>query len=132
MPLRLILDDGAGAPDDAALVGARHLDPPEVEFMAETGIDASLDLALAGVDATYVALDLDVLDPAHVDVPITEPDGRFPRGAGGSPARHREPCTDRRDGRHGVPRNRPQRRACVADARGGSLLEAATRAAARF
>ncbi len=62
-------------PEDAALVGARSLDPPEVEFMAENGIDDSLDRALAGVDATYVALDLDVLDPSEVDVLIPELDG---------------------------------------------------------
>ena len=39
------------------------------------GIDDSLDRALAGVDAAYVALDLDVLDPSEVDVLIPEPDG---------------------------------------------------------
>ena len=56
-------------------MGARSLDPPEAEFLAATGIDDSLDRALAGVDATYVALDLDVLDPSEVDVLIAEPDG---------------------------------------------------------
>ena len=75
MPFRMILDAGFVRPEDAALVGARSLDPPEVEFMAENGIDDSLDRALAGVDATYVALDLDVLDPSEVDVLIPEPDG---------------------------------------------------------
>ena len=61
--------------EDAALVGARNLDPPEAEFLAASGIDDSLDRALAGVDAAYVALDLDVLDPGEVDVLIPEPDG---------------------------------------------------------
>ena len=71
----MILDGGVVRPEDAALVGARSLDPPEAEFLAATGIDDSLDRALAGVDAIYVALDLDVLDPSEVDVLIAEPDG---------------------------------------------------------
>jgi arginase len=75
MPFRMILDSGDVRPEDAALVGARNLDPPEAEFMRAAGIDDSLDRALAGVDATYVALDLDVLDPSEVDVLIPEPDG---------------------------------------------------------
>ena len=75
MPLRMILDEGSAAPGDVALVGARSLDPPEVEFMESAGIDDSVARALEGVDATYVALDLDVLDPAEVDVLIPEPNG---------------------------------------------------------
>lgn len=78
MPFRMILDSGDVRADDAALIGARSLDPPEVEFMTANGIDDSLDRALAGVDAAYVALDLDVLDPSEVDVLIPEPDGRSP------------------------------------------------------
>jgi len=78
MPFRMILDSGDARAEDAALIGARSLDPPEVEFMTASGIDDSLDRALAGVDATYVALDLDVLDPSEVDVLIPEPDGRSP------------------------------------------------------
>ncbi len=75
MPFRMILDQGIVSPEDAALVGARNLDPPEVEFMRRAGIDDSLDRALQGADAVYVALDLDVLDPSEVDVLIPEPDG---------------------------------------------------------
>jgi arginase len=75
MPFRMILDGGFVAADDAALVGARSLDPPESEFLEASGIDDSLDRALAGVNATYIALDLDVLDPSEVDVLIPEPDG---------------------------------------------------------
>jgi len=78
MPFRMVLDAGDVCPEDAALLGARNLDPPEVEFLAASGIDDSLDRALAGVDATYVALDLDVLDPSEVDVLIPEPDGLTP------------------------------------------------------
>jgi arginase family enzyme len=75
MPFRMLLDAGDVRPEDAALIGARNLDPPEVEFMTAAGIDDSLDRALADADATYVALDLDVLDPSEVDVLIPEPDG---------------------------------------------------------
>ncbi len=75
MPFRMILDAGLVRPDDAALVGARSLDPPEVEFMNASGIDDSFERALTDVDATYIALDLDVLDPSEVDVLIPEPDG---------------------------------------------------------
>jgi arginase len=75
MPFRMILDAGDARPEDAALVGARNLDPPEVAYMLEVGIDDSIERALDGVDATYVALDLDVLDPSEIDVLIPEPDG---------------------------------------------------------
>ena len=78
MPFRMLLDGGVVAPENAALVGARNLDPPESEFIAEIGIDDSLDRALAGVDAAYVALDLDVLDPSEVDALIPEPGGPSP------------------------------------------------------
>lgn len=75
MPLRMLLDSGVVAPARVALVGARNLDPPEVDYLAETGIDGSLDRALAAADAAYVALDLDVLDPSEADVLMAEPDG---------------------------------------------------------
>jgi arginase len=75
MPLRMILDAGTVAADDVALVGARNLDPGEADFIAETGIDESLDRALDGVDTVYLALDLDVLDPAEADVFMPEPSG---------------------------------------------------------
>ena len=75
MPFRMLIDDGTVAPEDVALVGARSLDPGELDFLAETGIDDSLDRALDGVDAVYVALDLDVLDPAAIKVFMPEPDG---------------------------------------------------------
>jgi arginase family enzyme len=75
MPLRMLLDAGVVVPQDVALVGARNLDPPEVEYMAAHGIDDSLDRALAETDAVYVALDFDVLDPADADVFMPEPDG---------------------------------------------------------
>jgi arginase family enzyme len=75
MPLRMLLDDGIVRPEDVALVGARNLDPPEVEYMSQTGIDDSLDRALAGAEAVYVALDLDVLDAGEAAIFMAEPDG---------------------------------------------------------
>jgi arginase len=75
MPLRMLLDDGVVPPGRVALVGARNLDPPEVEFIAEAGIDDSLDRALDGAAAVYVALDVDVLDPSAAAVFVPEPDG---------------------------------------------------------
>jgi arginase len=64
MPLRMLIDGGAVAPRDVALVGARTLDPPEAEFIAASGIHDTPAGALADADCVYVAFDLDVLDPA--------------------------------------------------------------------
>ena len=75
MPLRMLLDDGVVRPEDAALVGARNLDPPEVEYLAATGIDDSLERALEQADAVYVALDLDVLEPSEAAMFMPEPNG---------------------------------------------------------
>ncbi len=122
MPFRMLLDAGIVAAEDAALVGARSLDPPETEFMADSGIDDSLERALAGVDAVYVALDLDVLDPAEVDVLIPEPDGL---SADELEALLRDLAgrrDDRRYRRDRLSRHRSQRRARGPDARGGRFL----------
>ena len=75
MPLRMLLDDGVVRPEDVALVGARNLDPPEEEYLAATGIDDSLERALEGADAVYVALDLDVLDPDEAAMFMPEQGG---------------------------------------------------------
>jgi len=75
MPFRMLIDGGVVAPGDAVLVGARNLDSPEIAFMEQVGLDDSIDRALAGTDAAYLALDLDVLDPSEVDVLIPEPNG---------------------------------------------------------
>lgn len=77
-PFRMLLDSEAVAPEDAVLVGARSLDPPEVEFVAEAGIltgTEGLGAALAGTEGAYVAFDADVVDPPHLDVFMPEPDG---------------------------------------------------------
>jgi arginase family enzyme len=60
------LAGGAVTADNVALVGARNLDPPEQEFIGETGLhtgENGLAEALSAVDAVYVAFDCDVLDP---------------------------------------------------------------------
>jgi arginase len=75
MPLRMLLDDRVVRADDVALVGARNLDPAELEYLAETGIDDSFDRALDGAEVAYVALDVDVLDPREADVFVPEPGG---------------------------------------------------------
>ena len=75
MPLRMLLDDGVVGPDDVALVGARNLDPPESEYLARSGIDDSLDRALAGVERVYIALDLDVIAPGEAEMFMPEPEG---------------------------------------------------------
>ncbi len=66
MPLRMLLDSGTVHPADVVLVGARNLDPPEKEFIAASGLrtgESGVAQALEHVDAVYVALDCDVLDP---------------------------------------------------------------------
>jgi arginase family enzyme len=77
MPLRALIDDGTIRADDVALVGARNLDPPEVEFIAAVGVHQDdVDAALDGAVAVYVALDVDVLDPEdEVRMFMPEPGG---------------------------------------------------------
>jgi arginase len=75
MPLRMAIDEGSVRPEDVALVGARSLDPPEVAFMQEHGIDDDVTRAVAGADAVYVAFDVDVLRPGEVDAFMPEDGG---------------------------------------------------------
>jgi arginase len=78
MPLRMILTAGTVEPDHVALVGARNLDPPEEEFIAEAGIargPAAVQRVLADVDCVYVALDCDVFEPDEVTSFMPEPNG---------------------------------------------------------
>ena len=77
MPLRALIDDGTIRADDVALMGARSLDPPEVEFIEAAGVHLDdADAALDGADAVYVALDVDVLDPEdEVRMFMPEPGG---------------------------------------------------------
>ena len=72
MPLRMLIESGAVAPSDVALVGARSLDPPEVEYIRHVGIRRDPD----GLpEQVYVALDCDVLSPGSLDVFMPEPGG---------------------------------------------------------
>jgi arginase family enzyme len=69
MPLRMILDAGAVEPTDVALVGVRDLDPPEREFVHESGLHTgkhAVERALSGVDCVYVAIDADGLDERDI------------------------------------------------------------------
>ena len=75
MPLRMAIDSGAVRAEDVALVGARSLDPPELAYMATTGIDDDVGRALDGCDCVYVALDCDVLLPGELAVFMPEPGG---------------------------------------------------------
>jgi arginase len=72
MPLRMLIDGRDVRPEDVVLLGARNLDPPEVEFIAAAGVRQELrDLP----ERVYVALDGDVIDPPDADVFMPEPDG---------------------------------------------------------
>jgi arginase len=75
MPLRMLIDRGAVAAKDVALVGARSLDAPEVEFIAGAGIHDNVEAVLDRVDCVYVALDCDVFDPRELAVFMPEPGG---------------------------------------------------------
>ena len=78
MPLRMLLDSGAIEAADVALVGARNLDPPEEEFIRESGLrvgEEGIAQALEGSGCTYVALDVDVLEPSEMSVFMPEPGG---------------------------------------------------------
>ncbi len=75
MPLRMAIDEGAVAVEDVALLYARNLDPPEEAFVAEHGLDADVDRALAGAGAVYVALDADALAPGELACFMPEPGG---------------------------------------------------------
>jgi arginase len=75
MPLRMLIDGGAVAAHDVAVLGARNLDPPEVEFIRDAGIHDDADGVLARVDCVYVALDADVFEPSELTSFMPEPGG---------------------------------------------------------
>ena len=78
MPLRMLLDSGAVQADDVALVGARNLDPPEVEFIAANGVGTGPEAvasALEGAGGAYVAVDFDALTEDEVAAFMPEPGG---------------------------------------------------------
>jgi arginase len=78
MPLRKLIDSGAVAAGDVALVGARNLDPPEEAFIRDQGVhlgEEGIENALDQVACTYLAFDADVLDPSELSVFMPEPGG---------------------------------------------------------
>lgn len=77
-PLRMLIDSGAVEAGDVALVGARNLDSPEEEFIRASGVhvgEEGVAAALAGAGCTYLAFDVDVLDPSEAAMFMPEPDG---------------------------------------------------------
>ena len=73
-----MLDDGAVLARHVALIGARNLDPPEVEFIDAAGVqtgEGAIERALEGADAVYVALDCDSVEPGELAVFMPEPGG---------------------------------------------------------
>jgi arginase len=72
MPLRMVIDAGDVDARDVTLLGARNLDPPEVEFIRDRGIRHELGELPEHV---YVALDGDAIDPDEIDAFMPEPDG---------------------------------------------------------
>jgi len=78
MPLRMLLDSGAVHARDVVLVGARNLDPPEEEFISASGLnmgEEGIPQALDSAGCTYVALDVDVLEPSEMSIWMPEPGG---------------------------------------------------------
>jgi len=77
-PLRMLIDSGAVDAQDTALVGARNLDEPELEFIAATGLHTGADAvadALAGTEGVYIAFDADSVEPGELEVFMPEPGG---------------------------------------------------------
>ena len=78
MPLRMVLDAATVAPDHVALLGARNLDPPEVEFIERSGLQTGrdgLERVLSDADCVYVALDCDVFEVGQISSFMPEPGG---------------------------------------------------------
>lgn len=85
-PLRRLIDSGAIDAADVALVGARNLDPPEEDFIRSSGVGVGEDglaRVLEGSACTYVAFDVDVLEPGELVVFMPEPGGLSLRDAEG-------------------------------------------------
>jgi arginase family enzyme len=77
-PLRRLIDSGAVAAGDVALVGARNLDRPEEEFISAAGVGvgpSSVARAVDGAEGAYVAVDFDALDAGEVAPFMPEPGG---------------------------------------------------------
>jgi arginase len=78
MPLRMLLDSGAVRLEDTVLVGARNLDPPEQDYLRDSGLATGVDRvaeAIVEADAVYVAFDVDVVDGDELASFMPEPNG---------------------------------------------------------
>jgi arginase family enzyme len=78
MPLRRLLDSGAVAVEDVALIGARNLDPPEEKFIAASGLGVgpeAADRALEETNGVYLAIDFDAFAEDEVASWMPEPAG---------------------------------------------------------
>jgi arginase family enzyme len=71
----MAIDGGAVDAQDVAVIGARNLDPPEVEFIAQSGIHDAIEPVLDRVSCVYVALDFDVFEPSELTAFMPEPGG---------------------------------------------------------
>ncbi len=75
----MLIDGGAVAPADVALIGSRNLDPPEDAYIDEVGLaldEEGVDGASTASAAVYVAFDVDGIDPGEdVAAFIPEPGG---------------------------------------------------------
>jgi arginase family enzyme len=74
----MAIDSGAVDAHNVALVGARNLDRPEEEFIAEAGVRLGaegVELVLAETSTVYVALDADAFDAAEISSFMPEPGG---------------------------------------------------------
>jgi arginase family enzyme len=77
-PLRQVIDSGAVRGEDVVLVGARNLDPPEEEFIAQSGVEVgvgAIAAILAATKCVYVAFDADVAEPGELEMFMPEPEG---------------------------------------------------------
>ena len=85
MPLRAALDEGSVRPEDVALVGARNLDPPEVEYMRASGIDDDVDARARRCRGGLRRPRLRRARPSAISCFMPEPDGPYPgRASSGS------------------------------------------------
>ena len=116
MPLRMLIDSDTVDAEDVALVGARNLDPGEEAFIAEMGIDDSLDRrSKVSTRSTSRSTWTCSIRP-RLTVFMPEPDGPSVEGRRSDSHAH---CRAHRDRGHGRDRARrltrptsPSSRAC--------------------
>ena len=121
MPFRMILDSGVVAPEDAALVGARNLDPPErSSWRRPASTTRSSARSRESTRRTWRSTSTCSIRARSTS---SSPSRTVPRPTSRSARpRHRRAHDDRRHGRHRLPADGPQRGARRTDARGGRIL----------